>query len=140
MEADESSKQEEEKKEDEKPEHPEDRSSKYDEHAEMITTNIMEHTVPATDQTVQIIQGPPVYENHQELYTLAFPTLFPYGKATMFDEMHKAGQTANARKALKMLMKRAQIIDGELRFPFQENDRFMYWCLNKIMRSEALYE
>ena len=57
----------------------------------------------------------------------------------MFDEMHKSGQTMNARKALKMLMKRAQIIDGELRFPFQEDDKFMYWCLNKIMRSEALY-
>ena len=71
--------------------HPNDKTKLYEEHDEMITTNIIEPTVPAEHHTLDILQGPPVFENHQDLYALAFPTLFPYGKAVMFDHQHKHG-------------------------------------------------
>ena len=88
---------------------------------------------------MDIIQGNPIPEKDPDIYVLSFPTLFPYGKADMFDAEHKIGHTINARRALKMLMKKGQIIDGKLRFLFQEDDKFMYWCLNKIERAEALH-
>ena len=36
-------------------------------------------------------------------------------------------------------MKFGRIIDNQLRFPFQEDDKFRYWFLNKIMRDDSMF-
>ena len=117
--------------------HAVDQTELYEEEDEMITTNLVAPENPALEHHIDIIQGNPIPENHPHLHTLTFPTLFPYGVADMFDPDQKMGQTMHERKALKKLMYKAQIVDGKLRFPFQEDDKYMYWNYNKIVRAEA---
>ena len=47
--------------------------------------------------------------------------------------------SATARSKLRYSMILATIEKDKLHFDYQEHEKFAYWCLNLIMRSESLY-
>ena len=94
---------------------------------------------PVQDPQITVRAGAPISENTPDLASLAFPFLFHGKKATIFVNGNSPIKNGQNRKTLRRLMTKAQIINGKLHFPFQEDDKFQYWCQNMIMRAETLY-
>ncbi|CAB4017851.1 ATP-dependent DNA helicase PIF1, partial [Paramuricea clavata] len=71
------------------------------------------------------------------LATMAFPTLFPYGKG---DPTNRAGQHGiTLTEAFKHLMKFAErLVDGKFEWRFASRPRFPYWALNMKQRHQLL--
>ena len=70
------------------------------------------------------------------LATMAFPTLFPYGKG---DPTNRARNHEIAlTEAFKHLMKFAEFTNGKFEWRFASHPRFPYWALNMKQRHQLL--
>lgn len=68
------------------------------------------------------------------LATMAFPTLFPYGKGDPMCPSRQHPVTLN--EAFKHLNRYGEVVDGENHWHFASHPRFPYWSLNmKIWQS-----
>ncbi len=71
------------------------------------------------------------------LATMAFPTLFPYGKGDPTNRGRQHGITLT--EAFKHLMKFAErLADGKFEWRFASHPRFPYWALNMKQRHQLL--
>ncbi|CAB3983695.1 Hypothetical predicted protein [Paramuricea clavata] len=71
------------------------------------------------------------------LATMAFPTLFPYGKGDPTNRARQHGITLT--EAFKHLMKFAEsLADGKFEWRFASHPRFPYWALNMKQRHQLL--
>ncbi|CAB4032530.1 ATP-dependent DNA helicase PIF1 [Paramuricea clavata] len=71
------------------------------------------------------------------LATMAFPTLFPYGKGDPKNRARQHGITLT--EAFKHLMKFAErLADGKFEWRFASHPRFPYWALNMKQRHQRL--
>lgn len=66
----------------------------------------------------------PLPENTPDIASLTHPFLFHSKKATIFVNGNTPGRNTQNRQTLKKLMTKAQIINGKLHFPFQEDEKF----------------
>ena len=70
------------------------------------------------------------------LATMAFPTLFPYGKG---DPTNRArNHDITLTEAFKHLMKFAEFTNGKFEWRFASHPRFPYWALNMKQRHQLL--
>ena len=67
----------------------------------MITTHVAEPFNPDQKQHIDVIRGKPVNESDENLFLLAFPNLFPYGRASCFKRDAKTRRIINPRRVLK---------------------------------------
>ena len=72
------------------------------------------------------------------LATLAFPTLFPDGKADPTNP--STTRDVNFINKVKHLLKFAESVNGKWNFRFASHPRFSYWTLNMIQRKRALQQ
>jgi hypothetical protein len=63
------------------------------------------------------------------LATYAFPALFPYGRGDPFGFSVGHAKVSLSDK-LKHLINYCHELDGQLHFPFQEDERFCFWAYN----------
>ena len=83
-------------------------------------------------------EGEPINEFHTEgLATMAFPTLFPYGKADPTNKRRRREVTLT--EGMKHLIKYAERSStGQFVWRFASHPRFTYWALNMKQRHQLL--
>ena len=72
------------------------------------------------------------------LATMAFPTLFPDGKANPTNQ--STLRNVPLQERIKHLLKFAELIDGKWVYRFANHPRFSYWAFNMIHRKRILQQ